>query len=191
MQTILSFPVTPDDVKWGVLLMIFVGAAFLYAAWKSWKEYKESKAIKHLVGLVLCALFTLAMIPAEMVLRSYTSATIVLDDTGVWVYCRPMLEDRGFAYEDIVHYRTTTIAQLGGVSKSSGYSDGTERVGWFKMHRNGKRLFVCSVDDEVLLVEGKNGDILLLAPPDATRFLAEFERKTQGTDYLHHSNEIR
>ncbi len=177
MQDILLFPVTPGDVKWGVLFMIFLGAIFLSATWKSWKEYRESKAMKHLVGLVLCGLFTLAMIPAEMVLRSYTSATIVLDETGVWVYCRPMLEDQGFEYEEIANYEITTITRLGGVGKSSGYSNGSERVGWFKMHGNGKRIYICSVDDEVLLVEGDNGDILLLAPPDLARFIDEFEQR--------------
>ncbi len=177
MPTELTFPVTPEDVKWGVLLMIFVGGVFLFYTWKSWREYKETKAVKHLAGMVFCAVFTIAMIPAEMALRSYTSAAIVLDETGVWVHCRPMLEDHGHSYDDIACYRTTTITRLGGVGKSSGYSDGTERVGWFKMHRNGKRVFVCSIGDEVLLVEGKNGDILLLAPPDTERFLQEFEHR--------------
>jgi hypothetical protein len=180
MQNILSFPVSPGDVKWGVLFMILLGVIFLFGAWKSWKEYRETKAKRYLVGLVLWSLVALAMIPAEMVLRSYTSATIVLDGTGVWVYGRPMLKDQGLAYEDIVRYQTTTITQLGGVSRSSGYSDGTERTGWFKMHRNGKKIYVCSVGDEVLLVEGKNGDILLLGPPDRDRFLAEFEQRMQG-----------
>ncbi len=179
MSTVITFPVTPDDVKWGVLLMVFVGGVFLYATWKSWRDYRETKAMKHLAGLVLCIIITIAMIPAEMVLRSYTSAAIVLDEAGVWVHCRPMLDDRGFSYDDIAHYETTTITRLGGVGKSSGYSDGTERVGWFKMHRNGKKIFVCSVGEEVLLVEGKNGDILLLAPPDAERFLQEFDHRMQ------------
>jgi len=180
MQSMLSFPVSPGDVKWGVLLMILLGAGVLFAVWKSWKEYRGTKAKGYLVGLVFWALVALAMIPAELVLRSYTSTTIVLDKTGVWVYGRPILKDQGLAYEDIVHYQTTTITRLGGVSRSSGYSDGTERVGWFKMHRNGKKLYVCSVGDEVLLVEGKNGDILLLGPPEAGRFLAEFEQRMQG-----------
>ncbi len=182
MSTVLTFPVTPDDVKWGFLLMIFVGGVFLYATWKSWKDYSETKAMKHLAGLVFCALFTVVMIPAEMVLRSYTSAAIVLDETGVWVHCRPMLENRGLLFDDIAHYQTTTITRFGGVGKSSGYSDGNERVGWFNMHKNGKRIFVCSVGDEVILVEGRNGDILLLAPPNAERFLREFEQRMQGRD---------
>jgi len=180
MDTILSFPVSPDDVKWGILLMIVVGGLFLIAAWKSWKEYRASKAAKDLVGIVICILITLAMIPAEMVLRSYTSAAIMLDETGVWISCQPMLEDRGLAYEDIVRYQTTTITQLGGVGKVSGYSDGTERTGWFKMHSNGKKIYVCSVQDEVLLLEGNNGDILLLAPPNAGRFFAEFKQRMRG-----------
>jgi len=179
METISAYPVTPGDVKWGVLLMILVGGVFLAAAGKSWKEYKESKAKKQLAGLIFCALFALAMIPAEMVLRSYTSATIVLDEDGVWVLCRPMLKDRGLAYEDIAHYQITTIPQLGGVGRSSGYSNGIERVGWFKMHRTGQKVYACAVRDKLLLVEGVNGDILLLAPPDMGRFMDEFEQLVQ------------
>jgi len=179
MQTALLFPVSPGDVKWGILLMVFLGVILLAAAWKSWREYKKVQKKRHLVVLVVCFLFALSMIPCEMLLRSYTSATIALRETGVWVQMRPMLEDQGLAYKDIANYQTTSITHLGGLGKSSGYSDGHERVGWFTMHRNGRKVYACSVGDEVLLIEGKKGDILLLAPPDSGRFLAEFERRVK------------
>ncbi len=44
----------------------------------------------------------------------------------------------------------------------------------FRMNRDNRKVFVCSVGDQVLYIEGKDGELLILAPPDRVSFLRRF-----------------
>ena len=168
---------SPGDVKWGIAFIVLLGLIFLSGVVISWLKFKKSGKKKELIGVFLCGLFTIGMIPAEMTLRSYTSASIVLDANAVTVLLRPMYKDRSIEYKNIVTHKMTSLTQLGGVGKRNGYSDGTERIGWFRMHRNHRKVNLCSTGDEVLFIEDKQGNIFMLAPPNLNNFLEDFQMR--------------
>ena len=174
---------SPGDVKWGIAFCLLLGLLFSYCTLKAWFNFRKTGAKKEWIGIILCGIFTLGMIPAEMLLRSYTSARIVLDDNAITILLRPMCPDQSMLYTDITYSTLTTITDLGGVGKINGYSNGRERIGWFRMLCNHRKVYVCSKRNKVLLIENREGTLFLLSPPDWDRFLEDFEtlRQKKGT----------
>lgn len=180
MDAASIYAMSPGDVKWGVAFIIFLAAVFVWGTVTSFLKFRRTGEKKELLGVFFCGAFAIGMIPADMVLRSHTSAAILLDDVGVSVLRRPGCEDRIIAYKNMRAHEVTTLTRLGGIGKVSGYSDGTERVGWFRMHRNNQKILACSKGDKVLLVQGGDGEVFVLAPPDLQTFLDDFHKRANA-----------
>lgn len=172
-----TYEMSPGGTDWGIVAGIGLGAVFLWAFFVARAKYKNTRAFKDKLAMVFFGLFVLGSIPAGMVVHSYTSAAIVLDDYTVSVSRRPIYGDQGIELRDIASYEVTTLRSLGGVEWIDGYSDGNERIGWFRMNRGNRRVFVCAAGEGVLFIEGRNGELFILAPPEPTAFLERFEKR--------------
>ena len=77
MDAASIYAMSPGDVKWGVAFIIFLAAVFVWGTVTSFLKFRRTGEKKELLGVFFCGAFAIGMIPADMVLRSHTSAATV------------------------------------------------------------------------------------------------------------------
>ncbi len=173
----IEYPLSPG-FDWGMVIAVLVGMALAAGAFVNYLKARQTGNKSDWTSAVVLGLCALGSIPVGILLYSYASASIVLDEDGLSVRRRPVYSDRRVDFNEVKSYKVTTLYELGGLSDREGYSDGTEYVGWFRIG-DGRRVLTCTVHKQVMFIEARDGGLMILGPADSADFFREFSERME------------